>query len=68
MDHDREIGLLRGGIEFVQAWVAQRDTIDVTADFNAGKPERLDVCEAACRKCGILDGDHADTDEVRWMG
>ena len=44
-------GLLGGGIELVQAWVAQRDTIDVAADFNAAKPQRLDVGQAAGRQC-----------------
>ena len=64
MDHDREIGLLGGGIELVHAWVAQRDAIDVAADFNAAKPQRLDVGQAACRQCRVLDRDHADSDEV----
>ena len=59
-----EIGLFGGGVELVHAQVTQRDAIDVTADFNAAKSKRLDVRQPARRTCGILGGDHADSDKT----
>ena len=47
MNHDREIGFLRGGIDLVHSRVTQRDTIDVCADFDPAKSKRLDAGEAA---------------------
>ena len=75
MHGDRQVGLKNFArqigakkVEPCKPGVAQRHTIDVSANFNAEKPEPLDVNQAARCKRGILDGNHADPDEAARMG
>ena len=64
MDHHHKASLFGCSIDLAQPRIAERDTIDMSADLDATQAERADFLQPPGRARRILHRHHADADKM----